>query len=594
MAVGRFGGVASQLTRLFDAGTVAGLAESQLLERFIADRDEAAFEALVARHGPTVLSVCRRLLDDPRDVEDAFQGTFLVLVKKAATIRDRDRLGSWLYGVAHRVAARARADARKRRARERRGVEVAAEAIAVHGPTWDDFGPTLHEELGRLPEKYRAPVVLCDLEGQTHEDAARHLHWPVGTVKGRLFRARNLLRERLTRRGLAVPSAGIVAVALARESAAAVVSSDLLQSTVRAAMGLAAGKAVTAGLVPATAAALADGTTQAMFIGKFKLVAAGLVAMAVVGTGAGVMAVQEGSQGAGAKDETKTASDQQTKGKAAVPKDTADKDGDLRAELEQNARRRIELARDYFQTCVALAGGGQLDQTQVMQATRRLMEAERDAAKNEEGRVEALKSHVKRLRDLAETAFGRVKNGSLPRSALVEAQLALEEANSELLKTKTGGAAPKSEHTLSREDDEDEARNRAIREALGKPLSMPFSNPTPLEDVIKYIKASTSSPYLPDGLPIYVDPQGLATAEAKMQSPVTLNLDGVRLKTTLRLMLKQLHLGYYVKEGLLIITTLEDWDYRQEAAREGRYPRFDGMGGMMGGSVPQKAGVQKK
>src|SRR5262249_29781735 len=156
--------------------SVAGMSEGKLLERFLARRDEAAFEALVARFGPMVLGVCRGRLDDPHAVEDAFQGTFLVLVKKAGSIRDPELLGNWLYGVAHRVATRARADAARRRSRERQG-----ETVDVEGPIEDparrELRPLVHEEVNRLPEKYRLPIVLCDLDGRTHEEAARLLGW---------------------------------------------------------------------------------------------------------------------------------------------------------------------------------------------------------------------------------------------------------------------------------------------------------------------------------------------------------------------------------------------------------------------------------
>ena len=200
--------ILGHVRQLFGAGTLVGMAEGQLLERFSSRRDEAAFELIVARHGPMVLGVCRRVLSDPHDVEDAFQATFLVLVRKAHSLRRRDLLGNWLYGVAHRVAVRARANAARRRTRERSGAEAAAGKPPRDGD-WRDLRPVLDEEIARLPEKYRAPVVLCFLEGQTHEEAARQLRWPLGTVKSRLARARARLQGRLTRRGLA-PSAGLL------------------------------------------------------------------------------------------------------------------------------------------------------------------------------------------------------------------------------------------------------------------------------------------------------------------------------------------------------------------------------------------------
>lgn len=174
----------------------------RLLHRFLHDRDESAFETLVDRHGPLVLSVCRRYLRDPRDVEDAFQATFLVLVRRGGDLRDRDALASWLYGVARRVAIRARSNALRRRDREGTRTETLDETSAKPTPPVDDALETLDEELARLPEKYRAPLILCHLKGRTYDQAAAELGWPPGTVRSRTARARALLRGRLTRRGV--------------------------------------------------------------------------------------------------------------------------------------------------------------------------------------------------------------------------------------------------------------------------------------------------------------------------------------------------------------------------------------------------------
>ncbi len=282
------GAVLRQVDRLFGRGTVAGLGEGQLLDRYLAGRDEVAFEALVARHGPMVLGVCRRLLGDPHDVEDAFQATFLVLVKKAGAIRDRDLLGPWLYGVAHRVAVRSRGRAAQRRSREATGLSPEP----VEAPTEPGSGelrPVLDEEIGRLPEKYRVPILLCYFEGLSHDEAATNLRWPVGTVRSRLARGRDLLRGRLTRRGLA-PVAGLIASGLTPRATSAAVPPALIEATVRAATRLAAGRAMTAGAVSASVAALTKGVVTTMFLGKLKVAAVGLVAAGIAATGAGVWA----------------------------------------------------------------------------------------------------------------------------------------------------------------------------------------------------------------------------------------------------------------------------------------------------------------
>ena len=176
--------------------------DAWLLHRFASHRDEAAFATLVERHGPLVLSVCRRVLATVQDAEDAFQATFLVLARKAGAIREPNLLGNWLYGVASRIARRARVVANKRQARETRMRRLpAAPASASVAGESADLRLVLDEELSRLPEKYRLAAGLCYLEGKTNEEAARLLCWPTGTVKGRLARARDLLRQRLIRRG---------------------------------------------------------------------------------------------------------------------------------------------------------------------------------------------------------------------------------------------------------------------------------------------------------------------------------------------------------------------------------------------------------
>jgi RNA polymerase sigma factor (sigma-70 family) len=179
------------------------MSEKELLERFIHGNDEAAFRCLIDRHGGMVLGVCQSVLGELHDAEDAFQMTFLALVQKGSTIRSSDSLGPWLHRVALRIARRARARANSRRACEKRCSRRESESTLAHEPA-DWFSRRLiHEELDRLPERYRLPLVLCYLEGKTNEQAAAQLHWPVGTVKGRLWRARGQLRERLSRRGLA-------------------------------------------------------------------------------------------------------------------------------------------------------------------------------------------------------------------------------------------------------------------------------------------------------------------------------------------------------------------------------------------------------
>jgi len=279
----RAGGLAfRQIGRLFGAGTLAGLSERQLLGRFLADRDELAFAALVERYGPMVAGICRRWLADPADVDDAFQATFLVLVRRARSIRDPDLLGNWLYGVAVRVARRARSEVAGRRLREGPWQEPAA----GEGAAGDrNLRSSLDEEIGRLPEKYRRPLVLCYLEGLTHEEAADRLGCPVGTVRSRMARARDRLRDRLQACHAAVP-AGLLAADAAELSSP--VPRGLVDATARSAISNLTGAA---GAASSRVLGLTQGVVRAMKIQSIRSVGAVAVAgVMVLGVGVGIRA----------------------------------------------------------------------------------------------------------------------------------------------------------------------------------------------------------------------------------------------------------------------------------------------------------------
>ena len=258
-------------------GSLGGLSDGQLLDRFIDRREEAVFEAIVRRHGPMVWGVCRRVLRDHHDAEDAFQATFLVLARKANSVMIREKLGNWLYGVAYQTATKAKAMRAKRRAREGQ-VSDMPEPMVVPDEPRDDLAESLDRELSRLPEKYRIPIVLCDLEGISRKEAARQLGWPIGTVSSRLSRARSLLAGRLARRGLSL-SVGSLAVLLAQESASARMPTQLICPTAKAASLFAARGAVTAGVVSAEVVALTGEVLKIMLLGRLK-VATALLLMA--------------------------------------------------------------------------------------------------------------------------------------------------------------------------------------------------------------------------------------------------------------------------------------------------------------------------
>ena len=262
----------------------ASLTDAQLLERFIGQRDEIAFAALMERHARMVFGVCRRLLPNSHDAEDAFQAAFLVLARKAASIRPREMVANWLYGVAWQTSRKARAVAARRNARERQVAEMPEPAV-VNVDASNDLKPLLDRELSRLPDKYRVPIVLCDLEGQGHKEAAEQLGWPQGTLSGRLSRARDLLAKRLRKQGLALHAVPLT-VLLAKQAASASVPAALLECTSRAAPQIAAGQTA-AGLVSTKVAVLMESVMRTMLLTKLKIGAAVVCAavLAIAGTG---------------------------------------------------------------------------------------------------------------------------------------------------------------------------------------------------------------------------------------------------------------------------------------------------------------------
>jgi RNA polymerase sigma factor (sigma-70 family) len=292
MTIRQNGAVPRQFRTLFNLGSIGGLTDGQLLERFATGQGEApelAFAALVERHGPLVLRVCRAVLRHEHDAQDAFQSTFLVLARKARSLWVRDSLGPWLYQVAYRAACCARAARIRRRVHEQRAAEMASVEVDAEGDS-ADFGRALHEEIERLPERYRSPMVLCDLEGCTHELAARHLGCPVGTVKSRLTRGRERLRSRLVRRGLA-PSAGSIGAMLSAETARAAMPTAMADVTVQAANRLAAGQV--AGAAPTSVAALVEVVLATMLMNRITRIAWTGMWMLAVAIGAGVLAQQQ-------------------------------------------------------------------------------------------------------------------------------------------------------------------------------------------------------------------------------------------------------------------------------------------------------------
>jgi RNA polymerase sigma factor (sigma-70 family) len=338
MARGLHGEALQHVRMLFDAGAVGGLTDRQLLERFRAREGEAAelaFAALVERHGPMILRVCRRALRDEHNAQDAFQATFLVLVRKAGSLHTHDSIGGWLHAVACRVAACARTAQARRRAHERRAAAAAPASTRAGNDSGDDLGAVLHEEIGRLPERYRTAVVLCDLEGLTQDQAAQRLGCPSGTVRSRLARGRVRLQARLTRRGMA-PAGGALATVLAAEVASAAVPAELVTATVRAATLTGPGQT-------AVVAAFTDGVLRAMFMSRLKMISAVIL---VIGVGVSGTAGLSFLQAAGRSGEVTAQASADAKPRA--PTDVEDEIGQLRRELER-AQERFAWADRMFE-----------------------------------------------------------------------------------------------------------------------------------------------------------------------------------------------------------------------------------------------------
>jgi RNA polymerase sigma factor (sigma-70 family) len=383
MSDGPLANVVRHIRRVAGQPRAGNTEDAQLLERFLTFRDEAAFEALLRRHGPMVLAVCRRLLRLDQDVEDAFQATFLVLLRKAGSLRRRELLAPWLYGVAHRTALKARAQAARRQLREKPMADLPQPEISENG-MFADLRSLLDAEIARLPKKLRLPVILCYLQGQTYAEAACQLGWPAGTVSGRLAQARNILRKRLTSRGLAL-GAGALDIGLT-EHAQAAVSPTLIRATVKTATFLAAG-----GTIPPAVATLTEGALQAMFLNKLRVLTV-VLAVAVCGTSSGVLFYPKAvGQPTGEQALEPKKVERPTSG----PK-TADK---LRALL----KARVEAAKAELDGRTRVVQTGRAAPDSLFGASKRLLEAQLDIASKKSERLAAYDAHLKVAKAIEET-----------------------------------------------------------------------------------------------------------------------------------------------------------------------------------------------
>jgi TIGR03009 family protein len=333
MATAQLGTLLRHIHKLAAGPRSAHETDRQLLDHFFARRDESAFTTLVARHGPMVLRVCRRVLYHEQDAEDAFQATFLVLAKNSTSIRRREALAGWLHGVAYRTAMKAKRSAARRRNHESRADRNQASGrclptTPLHDPSWNEVRAALDEEIQRLPEHYRSAFIACILEGKSVPEAAAALACKAGTVSCWLARARAKLRLRLTGRGIEL-SALLAALAVA-ERAGAGMPTTLAQETVRFGLSVAAGRSA-AGVIPSHIAALAAGVTRAMFITKTKIAIVVALAVGLLGVGAQTAGTEIGralsvEMGQGSATAPRTAHDQDSqtpaKAKASPKKET--------------------------------------------------------------------------------------------------------------------------------------------------------------------------------------------------------------------------------------------------------------------------------
>jgi RNA polymerase sigma factor (sigma-70 family) len=319
------------------------LTDGQLLESFLSRRDEAAFAALVRRHGPMVFGVCRRVLGNRHDAEDAFQAAFLVLVRRAASLRSRELLGNYLYGVAYRTALKARVMTARRRVRERRAGRPAR--TEPDGGQREELLALLDQHLSRLPEKYRTAVVLCELEGKSRKEAAALLRIPEGTVSSRLAKARRPLARRLA-------AAGAVPVVLG--GTLTCLPAGLQAATARAALLMAGGEAA-AGVIPAEVAVLTEGVLRTMMLAKFKTAAAVVFGVAVLTLGTGGLVYR--ARAVAAEPPQAQADDRDPAPARRQPDEAerARKEADELRERAETERRRAEEAQKKAEALAAQA-----------------------------------------------------------------------------------------------------------------------------------------------------------------------------------------------------------------------------------------------
>jgi RNA polymerase sigma factor (sigma-70 family) len=542
MPMSEYGANPRNIRALFQVGTTGGLTDEQLLARFVdseGDAAELAFAELVARHGPMVLRVCRMILRDAHDAEDAFQATFLVLACHSRSIRERGSAASWLHGVARRVALSARSAAAQRRVHERRAAEMPKPSADDAG--WNGFGDVLHQEIEQLPEKYRKAIVLCDMEGLTEGQAAQRLEWPIGTVRTRLRRGRERLRGRLLRRGVA-PTAVLLGAVGSSEAASISVPAVLARSTIEAVV-----QPATTKTVPAAVSALTAAVCRAMFLTKLTI---SLVALLVVGT-ASLMAVQTLTF-TRAKPKPIGSATRTTSARIKAEPDVAIASSP--PNLQASPPTVEILAKLHEPLDMVFPRETPLDDV-LKYITRVTKHGDPPSDPGIPIYVDpfGLQEVKKSLQSTVTiNVTGVPLKVTLPR-VLAQLGLAYLVGDGVLLISSSSRIDAELTRKIVLTWDGSPRTAQALKK-LDEPIRMPFPDDTPLIEVLKYVKRATTAPSF-SGITIFVDPAALQEVDRSLTSPIKIDLDGVPLRTSLRLVAEQLRLAYYVSEGNVIISS---------------------------------------
>jgi RNA polymerase sigma factor (sigma-70 family) len=552
------------------------LPDRELLERYAGRRDEAAFTALVHRHGPLVLGVCRRVLRDVHAADDAFQATFLILARKAASIGRPEALGPWLYGVAVRVAHKARLREVRRRAAERRAAALAPPTTGPEDLAWRDLRPLLDEAVGGLPERLRVPFVLHYLEGRTVTAVAQLLGCPRGTIATHLARARQRLRGRLQRRGLTLSTVALGGV-LAQRQASGVLTPSLPRFLEKGAGAFAACQGAD-GTVPASVAILAQGGLRTMPFSKRMI----LPVVLLLGLGAVGGTLLLARAGAPAEPGTKAVA-------SSVPSREETDIALFRvgarhffAENYPEAARFFTRLRERFpdsplaqeadwlefaardMSTTDVEASAPLARARVARQVIRAALAGIRAAEARSGR-ESDPAAARTRRKVSElmreytTLSRQGKYQEAERYAV--AALELDPDNALLAAVVETARAHSRTSTKG-------AKERAIERLLDRSVTLSFKD-TPLTEVLDDLRAA-------HGLNVIVDRPALVEEHVNLDSPVTIKLQEVSLKTALGLVLRQVHLTYVIRDEIIHVTT-------ESQARGNRvtrtYPVEDLVGG---------------